>query len=190
MFSHVELDRDRHVPRRLRLHVHDTDTIMPALFTDTPNRQIISRSEASALSVSAATPRQHHPIDTDGDRLLSPHEIAILRWCSPASRDASRATPPTCAASSIAVSFDWMQHRLPRRPPACRPTGAGWCCDSPGAIGPRKGATSTSRLRFARSRRRHRSRSRTTLRADLYQFHAVQRELPLFSSIADRSRWP
>ncbi|WP_242460826.1 hypothetical protein [Burkholderia cenocepacia] len=78
MFAHVDLDRDRHVPRRLRLHVHDTDTIMPALFTNTPNRQIISCSEASALSVSAATPRRHHPIDTDGDRLLSPHEIAIL----------------------------------------------------------------------------------------------------------------
>ncbi|AWV04688.1 hypothetical protein DM992_35635 [Burkholderia sp. JP2-270] len=51
---------------------------MPALFTNTSNRQIISRSEASALSVSAAMPHQHHPIDGDGDRLLSPHEIAIL----------------------------------------------------------------------------------------------------------------
>ncbi|WP_321850721.1 hypothetical protein [Burkholderia diffusa] len=49
---------------------------MPALFTNTSNRQIISRSEASALSVSTAIPHQHHPID--GDRLLSPHEIAIL----------------------------------------------------------------------------------------------------------------
>ncbi|WP_230946103.1 hypothetical protein [Burkholderia territorii] len=77
-FSHVALDRYRHVPCRLRLHVHDTDTIMPALLTNTPNRQIISRCEASALSVSAATRHKHHPIGADGDRLLSPHEIAIL----------------------------------------------------------------------------------------------------------------
>ncbi|WP_260437124.1 hypothetical protein [Burkholderia sp. Bp9012] len=70
--------RPLHVPCRLRLHVHDTDTIMPALITNTLNRQIISRSEASAPSVSAATPHQHHRIDADGDRLLSPHEIAIL----------------------------------------------------------------------------------------------------------------
>ncbi|RQR46069.1 MULTISPECIES: hypothetical protein [unclassified Burkholderia] len=51
---------------------------MPALFTNTSNRQIISRSEASALRVSAAAHRQHHPIDAGGDWLLSPHEIAIL----------------------------------------------------------------------------------------------------------------
>lgn len=51
---------------------------MPALFTNTLNRQITSRSKASAPSVSAATPHQHHRIDADGDRLLSPHEIAIL----------------------------------------------------------------------------------------------------------------
>ncbi|WP_257129372.1 hypothetical protein [Burkholderia sp. FL-7-2-10-S1-D7] len=157
---------------------------MLALFTNTSNRQIISRSEASAPSESAATPHRHDRIDADGERLLSPHEIAILMVL------ASRATPSTCATSSIAVSFDWMQHRLPRRPPAYRPTGARWCCDSPEAIAPGKSATSVSRLRFARSRRRDRPRSRTTPRADLYQFHAVQRELPLSSSIADRSRWP
>ncbi|WP_231110487.1 hypothetical protein [Burkholderia territorii] len=38
----------------------------------------MSRAEASVPSVSAAVPRLHQPIDADGDRLLSPHEIAIL----------------------------------------------------------------------------------------------------------------
>ncbi|KVV38084.1 hypothetical protein WT27_01605 [Burkholderia territorii] len=51
---------------------------MPLLLTNTSNRQIISRSEASALSVSAAAPCLNQPLDIDGDRLLSPHEIAIL----------------------------------------------------------------------------------------------------------------
>ncbi|WP_230957964.1 hypothetical protein [Burkholderia diffusa] len=77
MFSHVDPDRDRRVPCRLRLHVHDTETIMLAWFTNTPNRQIISPSEASTLSVSTAAPHRH-PVVADGDRLLSPHEIAIL----------------------------------------------------------------------------------------------------------------
>ncbi|AOI61540.1 hypothetical protein [Burkholderia diffusa] len=51
---------------------------MLASFTNTSNRQIISRSEASTLNMSAATHHQHHPVDADGDWLLSPHEIAIL----------------------------------------------------------------------------------------------------------------
>ncbi|WP_322040001.1 hypothetical protein [Burkholderia diffusa] len=49
---------------------------MPLLFTNTSNRQIISRPEASALP--AVAPHLQPPIDADGDRLLSPHEIAIL----------------------------------------------------------------------------------------------------------------
>ncbi|AOI67454.1 hypothetical protein [Burkholderia territorii] len=51
---------------------------MLASFTNTSNRQIISRSEALTLSVPAATHHQRYPVDADGDRLLSPHEIAIL----------------------------------------------------------------------------------------------------------------
>ncbi|WP_321820166.1 MULTISPECIES: hypothetical protein [unclassified Burkholderia] len=47
-------------------------------FANTSNRRIDSRSSAAAPSVSAVTSRVHQPIDPDGDRLLSPHEIAIL----------------------------------------------------------------------------------------------------------------
>lgn len=104
---------------------------MPALFTNTSNRQIISRSEASALSVSAAMPHQHHPIDGDGDRLLNPHEIAILmvprqgaaapagRPRRPAlpSRSRSRSTGCSIACRGACLSADGRQmvSRLARR---------------------------------------------------------------------------
>ena len=78
MFLHVDRDRDRHVPCRLRLHVHDMEAIMPALLTNTSNRQIISRSDAAASSAAAAKSHPNQPIDADGGRLLSPHEIAVL----------------------------------------------------------------------------------------------------------------
>ncbi|CAM2172130.1 MarR family transcriptional regulator [Burkholderia latens] len=51
---------------------------MPASFTITSNHQIISRSEAWAPRAPVAKTHQHPPIDADVDRLLSPHEIAIL----------------------------------------------------------------------------------------------------------------
>lgn len=50
---------------------------MPALFTNTSNRQISSRSDAAALTVAGATPHPK-PVEADGGRLLSPHEIAAL----------------------------------------------------------------------------------------------------------------
>lgn len=50
---------------------------MPALFANTSNRQIISRSDAKASSV-AAKSHPNRPIDADGGPLLSPHEIAVL----------------------------------------------------------------------------------------------------------------
>ncbi|WP_175948316.1 hypothetical protein [Burkholderia pyrrocinia] len=51
---------------------------MPAWLTNTSNRQIISRPDAAASSVAAAKSHPNQPIDADGGRLLSPHEIAVL----------------------------------------------------------------------------------------------------------------
>lgn len=51
---------------------------MLALFSNPSNRRISSRSDAAAVSVAAAARYPTQPIDADGGRLLSPHEIAIL----------------------------------------------------------------------------------------------------------------
>ncbi|WP_407972276.1 hypothetical protein ACJ51O_20570 [Burkholderia pyrrocinia] len=66
----VKIDVDT-VSSRLRLHVHDTDHIMPSTFKDTANHPIISRSGSVA-------PHGERPADTNAVRLLSPHEIAIM----------------------------------------------------------------------------------------------------------------
>ncbi|WP_174997429.1 hypothetical protein [Burkholderia lata] len=75
---HVGRDRRRHAPCRLRLHVHDTDTIMLSLSKDTSDHRIHSRSETGALNARPATPYPKQPAAAVGERLLSPHEIAIL----------------------------------------------------------------------------------------------------------------
>ncbi len=53
-------------------------SIMPSLFAHTSNLQIITLPGAATPNVPLAAPHRNRSVDTDGDRLLSPHEIAIL----------------------------------------------------------------------------------------------------------------
>ncbi|WP_152601914.1 hypothetical protein [Burkholderia paludis] len=51
---------------------------MLSLFTDTPYYRNVARSEERASNLPSAAPRPKPPVDAGGDRLLSPHEIAML----------------------------------------------------------------------------------------------------------------
>ncbi|MDN7515885.1 hypothetical protein QZM67_12085 [Burkholderia sp. AU45251] len=53
-------------------------SVMPSLFAHTSNLQIITLPGEATPKVTPAAPYRNRPVDTDGDRLLSPHEIAIL----------------------------------------------------------------------------------------------------------------
>ncbi|WP_175887713.1 MULTISPECIES: hypothetical protein [Burkholderia] len=59
---------------------------MRAMFTDTSSRRAISRCDAAVLNFSAATFHCNQPIDANGSRLLSPHEIALLMVLASESR--------------------------------------------------------------------------------------------------------
>ncbi len=154
---------------------------MPSLFAHTSNPRIITPPVA---------PHRNRPVDADadGDRLLSPHEIAILMVLASEPR-CQQGDPPTFAVWSIAASCDWMPRRLWRLPRACRTTAAGSCRASPSAIAPAAMATPVSRPRAGRQRPRHCAERRTAHRADLHQFPVARPDLPLFSPDANGRAW-
>ena len=53
-------------------------SIMPSLFAHTSSLQIIMLPGEPTPNVPAAASHRNHSVDTGGDPLLSPHEIAIL----------------------------------------------------------------------------------------------------------------